>query len=96
MKFFLGSTALLSCEYNYVRVGENNRKVGQSTTTFSITDEKLAYRYFFRMSDEESRNAHKRMWKITSGNFIAGPREARNPNLDSDQRIASHVCAPRL
>ena len=30
------------------------------------------------------------------GNFIAGPREARNPNLDSDQRIASYACAPRL
>ena len=28
--------------------------------------------------------------------LIAGPREARNPNLDSDQRIASYACAPRL
>ena len=26
--------------------------------------------------------------------IIAGPREARNPNLDSDQRIAYYVCAP--
>ena len=26
--------------------------------------------------------------------LVAGPREARNPNLDSDQRIASYVCAP--
>ena len=39
-----------------MRVGENNRKDGQSTTIFSITErKKLAYRYFFRMSDEESR-----------------------------------------
>ena len=31
------------------------------------------------------------------GRFIfAGPREARNPNLDSDQRIAYYACAPRL
>ena len=28
--------------------------------------------------------------------FIAGPREARNPNLDSDQRIASYACAPMV
>ena len=26
--------------------------------------------------------------------IIAGPREARNPNLHSDQRIASYACAP--
>ena len=25
----------------------------------------LAHRYFFSMSDEESRSARKRMWKIT-------------------------------
>ena len=49
-----------------MRVGENNRKVGQSTTIFSIT-ERLAYRYFFSMSDEESGSTLKRMWKITSG-----------------------------
>ena len=29
-------------------------------------------------------------------NVIAGPREARNPNLDSDQRIAYYACAPGL
>ena len=29
--------------------------------------EKLAHRYFFSMSDEESRSARKRMWKITCG-----------------------------
>ena len=28
--------------------------------------------------------------------MIACPREARNPNLDSDQWIAYYVCAPRL
>ena len=27
---------------------------------------------------------------------IAGPREARNPNLDSDQWIAYYACAPGL
>ena len=31
---------------------------------------KLAYRYFFSMSDEESHSARKRMSKITSGVFI--------------------------
>ena len=28
--------------------------------------------------------------------IVAGPREARNPNLDSDQRIAYYACAPCL
>ena len=28
--------------------------------------------------------------------FIAGPREARNPNLDSDRRIPYYACAPCL
>ena len=27
---------------------------------------------------------------------IAGPREARNPNLDSDQRISYYACVPCL
>ena len=27
--------------------------------------------------------------------FFAGPREARDPHLDSDQRIAFYACAPR-
>ena len=39
---------------SYERVGENNKKYGQSTTVFSITEKKIAYRYFFSMSDEES------------------------------------------
>ena len=53
-----------------MRVGENNRNDEQSTTIFSITEKKLAHRYFFSMSDEESRSAGKQMWKITSGVFI--------------------------
>ena len=28
--------------------------------------------------------------------IIAGPREARNPNLDSDQRISYYACVPYL
>ena len=28
--------------------------------------------------------------------LFAGPREARNPNLDSDQWIASYACTPCL
>ena len=51
-------------------VGENNRKDGQSITIFSITERKLAYRYYFSMSDEESHSARKRMWKITCGVFF--------------------------
>ena len=51
-----------------MRVGENNRKDGQSTTLFSITERRT--RYFFSMSDEESRTTCKRMWKITIGVFI--------------------------
>ena len=27
---------------------------------------------------------------------IAGPKEARNPNLDSDQRISYYACVPCL
>ena len=35
--------------------------------------------------------------KATVRVFIfAGPREARNPNLDSGQRIAYYACAPGL
>ena len=32
--------------------------------------EKLAYRYFFSTSDEESRSVRKRMWKTTCGVFF--------------------------
>ena len=54
-----------------MRVGKNNRKDGQSTTIFSITEKKLAYRCFrFSMSDEESRSVRKRMWRFTPGVFI--------------------------
>ena len=52
-----------------LHVGKSNRKDGQSTTTYSITERKTSI-YFFSMSDEESRSVHKRMWKITSGVFI--------------------------
>ena len=48
-----------------MRVGENNRKDGQSTTIFSMTNTKTSIQ--IRMSDEKSRNTRKRMWKITSG-----------------------------
>ena len=51
-------------------VGENNRKHGQSTSIFYITERKARYRYFFSMRDEESRSARKRMWKITSDIFV--------------------------
>ena len=55
-------------------MGENNKKDGQSATIFLIPEKKkekkIAYRYLFRMSDEESQSARKRMWKITSGVFI--------------------------
>ena len=57
MKFFLRSTVLLSCEWSYERVDENNKKSGQSKTIFSILKEKLAYICFFSMSDEESHSA---------------------------------------
>ena len=30
------------------------------------------------------------------GIVVAGPREARNPNLDSDQRISYYACVPCL
>ena len=53
-----------------MRVGENNRKDGQSTTIFSITERKASIEILLSMSDEESRNTRKRMWKIPSGVFI--------------------------
>ena len=52
-------------------MGEKNRKDGQSTTIFSITERKNYHtRYFFRMSDEESPSASKRIWKVAFGVFI--------------------------
>ena len=55
-----------------MRIEENNGKDGQSTTILSITERKTSIElwYFFSMSDEGSRSARKRMWKITSGVFI--------------------------
>ena len=49
---------------------KTTEKMGKGTTIFSITERKPAFRYFFSMSDEESRSARKRMRKITSGVFI--------------------------
>ena len=37
---------------------------------FNNWKKKLAYRYFFRMSDEGSPSARKRMWRVASGVFI--------------------------
>ena len=53
-------------------VGENNRKDGQSTTIFSITERKTSIQILLlvNMSNKESCNACKRMWKITSSVFI--------------------------
>ena len=54
-----------------MRVGENNRKDGHSTTIFSITEKKkTSIEILLSMSDEESRSARKRMWKITSDVYI--------------------------
>ena len=55
-----------------MRVGENNRKDGQSTTIFSITERKTrAQISITSMSHKENRGACKWLWKITSGVFIA-------------------------
>ena len=54
-----------------MRVGENNRKDGQSTTIFSITERKTSAQISITsMSHKESRSARKLMWKIASGVFI--------------------------
>ena len=54
-----------------MRVGENNRKDGQSTTIFSITERKTSVQISMTsMSHKESRSARKWMWKITSDVFI--------------------------
>ena len=52
-------------------VGKNNRKDGQSTTIFSLTERKTSVQISMTsMSHKESRSARKWMWKITSGVFI--------------------------
>ena len=54
-----------------MRVGENNRKDGQSTTIFSITERKTSVQISMTsMSHKESPSTHKWMWKIASGVFI--------------------------
>ena len=54
MKNFLGSTVLLVDSESYKRVGENNKNMNKVQLYFQQLKEKLAYRYFFSMSDEES------------------------------------------
>ena len=49
---------------------KTTEKMDKAQLHFQLLKEKLAYRYFFSMSDEESRSARKRMWKIISGIFI--------------------------
>ena len=46
-EIFLRSTILLSCEQSYERVGENNKKDGQSKTIFSITERKTSIQILF-------------------------------------------------
>ena len=55
-----------------MRVGENNKKDDKVQLYFQQLKEKLAYRYFFSVSDEESHSVRKRMWKIISAVFIDG------------------------
>ena len=50
-------------------MGENNKKMDKVQLYFQLK-EKLAYRYFFSLNDEESHSVHKQMWKITPGVFI--------------------------
>ena len=49
---------------------KTTEKMDKVQLYFQQLKEKLAYRYLFSMSDEESRSARKWMWKITSGVFI--------------------------
>ena len=71
----LRSTALSSSEQSYERVGENNKKDGQSKIIFSVTERKTSIHLLllYMMSEEESQSVRKWMWKITSGVFIVGP-----------------------
>ena len=70
MKFFIGSTALLSCGKTMSVWAKTTEKMNKVQLYFQQLKEKLAFRYFFSMSDEESRSARKRTRKITSGVFI--------------------------
>ena len=49
---------------------KTNGKDGQNTTIFSITERKTSIQILLSMTDEESRSARKRMWKIICGVFI--------------------------
>ena len=70
MKSFLRSTPFMSCELRAHGQKQQLKKMDKVKLYFQYLKEKQAYRYFFSMSDKESRSARKRMWKITSGVFI--------------------------
>ena len=53
MKFFIGSTALLSCGKTMSVWAKTTEKMNKVQLYFQQLKEKLAYRYFFSMSDEE-------------------------------------------
>ena len=48
------------------------------------------------MASASIRVAAEIKFQIVAGPSIAGPREARNPNLDIDQRIVYYACAPGI
>ena len=58
----------------WVKLRARGRKQQKKWTKYNYIfnnwEKKLAYRSFFRMSDEESPRARKRMWKVASGVFI--------------------------
>ena len=69
---------------------KTTEKMDKVQLYFQWLKEKLANRYFFSMSDEESRSAHKRMWKITSGVlivFFLRPWQTRTHAL-----LRTHCC----
>ena len=56
-KFYSAQRLFLVVSKSYERVGENNKNADKVQLYLQWLKEKLAYRYFFSMSDEESRNA---------------------------------------
>ncbi len=82
-----------------INIAQMCHKTKQS---FPITVLKSLERNFARSVKRKSARTPSSYWTklctktiYTRGKIIAGPREARNPNLDSDQRIAFYACAPR-
>ena len=59
-------------------------------TIFSVHSQHL------KSSSSAFRPALSNLWLLLVIIIIAGPREARNPNLDSDQRISYYACVPCL